>query len=65
MMNDNVPHCKMIEDMLNEVRQEVRIQCALRVIRNSRLSDEEISEVTGLSLEEVKELKVQDSTIIE
>lgn len=60
---DNVPHCKMIEDMLNEVRQEVKIQCALRVIRNSKLSDEEISKVTELTLEEVKELKAQASAV--
>lgn len=59
---DNVPHCKMIEDMLNEVRQEVNIQCALRLIRNSELSDEVISEVTELTLEEVKELKAPASS---
>lgn len=63
MMNDNVPHCRMIEDMLNEVRREVKIQCALRVIRNSNLSDEEISKVTELTLEEVKELKAKASAV--
>ena len=63
MMNDNVPHCKMIEDMLDEVRQEAQIECALRVIRNSKLSDEEISKVTELTLEEVKELKAQASAV--
>ena len=63
MMNDTVPHCKMIEDMLNEVRREAQIECALRVIRNSKLSDEEISKVTELTLEEVKELKAQASAV--
>ncbi|MBR1752010.1 MAG: hypothetical protein IJ740_19140 [Ruminococcus sp.] len=60
---DNVPHCKMIEDMLDEVRQEVKIRCALRMIRNIKLSDEEISKVTELTLEEVKELKAQASAV--
>lgn len=60
---DNVPHCKMIEDMLNEVRREAQIECALQVIRNSKLSDEEISKVTELTLEEVKELKAQASAV--
>ena len=64
MMNDNVPHCKMIDDMLDEVRQEVKIRCALRVIRNSKLSDEEISKETELTLEEIKELKAQASAVI-
>lgn len=63
MMNDNVPHCKIIEDMLDEVRQEVKIRFALRMIRNSKLSDEEISKVTELTLEEVKELKAQASAV--
>lgn len=63
MMNDNVPHCKMIDDMLDEVRQEVKIRCALRMIRNIKLSDEEISKVTELTLEEVKELKAQASAV--
>lgn len=63
MMNDNVPHCKMIDDMLDEVRQEVKIRCALRMIRNNKLSDEEISKVTELTLEEVKELKAQASAV--
>ena len=60
---DNVPHCKMIDDMLDEVRQEVKIRCALRMISNSKLSDEEISKVTELTLEEVKELKAQASAV--
>ncbi len=60
---DNVPHCKMIDDMLDEVRQEVKIRCALRMICNSKLSDEEISKVTELTLEEVKELKAQASAV--
>lgn len=64
-MNNNVSHCKMIEDMLNEVRREVKIECALRVIRNINLSNEEISEVTGLTLEEVKELKAYASEVTE
>ena len=63
MMNDNVPHCEMIEDMLDEARREVQIECALRIIRNSKLSDEEISEVTELTLEDVKKLKAQASSV--
>ena len=49
--------------MLDEVRREAKIECALRVIRNSKLSDEEISKVTELTLEEVKELKAQASAV--
>lgn len=60
---NNVPHCKMIEDMLNEVRREVQFQCALQLIQNSKLSDKEISEVTELTFEEVKELKEQASAV--
>lgn len=60
---NNVPHCKMIEDMLNEVRREVQFQCALQLIHNSKLSDKEISEVTELTFEEVKELKEQASAV--
>lgn len=33
------------------------------MIRNSKLSDEEISKVTELTLEEVKELKAQASAV--
>lgn len=59
---DNVPHCKMIEDMLNEARREVKIQSALRLITRGKFSDEDIAGVTELTLEEVKELKAQVSS---
>ena len=53
----------MIEDMLNEVIQEVKIQSALRLIACCKLSDEEIAKVTELTLEEVNELKAQASPV--
>lgn len=60
---DNVPHCKMIEDMLNQTRQEVEIQFALRLIARCYLSDEEIAEVVELSPEEVTELRALASDV--
>ena len=56
---DNVPHCKMI----NQARQEIEIQFALRLIARCDLSDEKIAEVVELSPEEVTELRALASDV--
>ena len=64
---DNVPHCKMIEDMRNEAVKEAAklnsYQIALNLIALGTLSDEEIAKATELSLKEVNELKAQASPV--
>lgn len=48
--------CKIMEDMRNEKAKEVRIDNALRMIKDGELSLEEIALYSGLSVDEVKEL---------
>ena len=48
--------CKMMEDMRNEKAKEVRIDNALRMIKDGELSLEKIALYSGLSVDEVKEL---------
>lgn len=64
---DNVPHCKMIEDMLTEAAAEAEklksYQLALNLISLGTLTDEAIATATQLTLEEVTELKAQASAV--
>lgn len=48
--------CKIMEDMRNEKAKEVRIDNALRMIKDGELSLEKIALYSGLSIDEVKEL---------
>ncbi len=48
--------CKIMEDMRNEKAKEVRIDNALRMIKDGELSLEKIALYSGLSVDEVKEL---------
>ena len=48
--------CKIMEDMRNEKAKEVRIDNALRMIKDGELSLEKIALYSGLSVDEVREL---------
>ncbi len=48
--------CKIMEDMRNEKEKEVRIDNALRMIKDGELPLEKIALYSGLSVDEVKEL---------
>ena len=48
--------CKIMEDMRNEKAKEVRIDNALRMIKDGELPLEKIALYSGLSVDEVKEL---------
>ena len=48
--------CKIMEDMRNEKAKEVRVDNALRMIKDGELSLEKIALYSGLSVDEVKEL---------
>lgn len=56
MYIDNVPHCKMIEDMLDEVKKQTRYEVAHRLICMKKFSYEQIAEGTMISLDEVIEI---------
>ena len=49
--------CKMLEDMRNETERESARKTAQRFWKMGKLSHEEISDGTGLPLEEVKALE--------
>ena len=49
--------CKMLEDMRNETERESARKTAKRFLKMGNLSHEEISDGTGLPLEEVKALE--------
>ena len=49
--------CKMLEDMRNETERESARKTAQRFLKMGKLSHEEISDGTGLPLEEVKALE--------
>jgi predicted transposase YdaD len=54
--------CKAMEDMRNEERNEERIEIAERLLALKKLSYEEISEASRLSVEKIKELDSKEST---
>lgn len=49
-------HCKVIEDMLDEVRYNAKCEMALNMLIITNLSFADIAEVTELTVEEVKKL---------
>lgn len=56
--------CKAIEEIRREEREEGRIEgtrtAALRMLKSGRYSFEEVSNVSGFSLDEVKMLRNMD-----
>ncbi len=63
---EGVPNmCKLVEDLVREERVEERrngqIRTALKMLSNSKYTLEDISELTELSIEEIKELSKRHS----
>ena len=52
---------KAMEDMRNQVRKEVDREIALRMLRAGKYTLEEIASITELTLDEVKNLSVNQS----
>ena len=48
--------CKIIDEIVRRERKESNIETALRMIAKNKFSDEEIAELSGLSVDEVNEL---------
>ena len=51
--------CQIVEDMINESIQEEKKLTALRMLEAGKYVLEEISNISGLSLDEVKKLKAE------
>lgn len=49
--------CKVIEDMRTQERRETMTEIALRMLRAGKYALEEIVSISGLSLDEVKNLQ--------
>ena len=54
--------CKVIEDMRTQERKETMTEIALRMLRAGRYALEEIVNISGLSLDEVKNLQTGHNT---
>lgn len=52
--------CKVMEDMRKEERAEERADVALRMLKAKKYALEEVVNISGLSLEEIKKLKVKN-----
>ena len=48
--------CKIMEDLARDERNEEKITIACKLLKMNTMSIEEIADVTGLSIEKVKEL---------
>lgn len=48
--------CKLMEDRLKENRLMERVQIALKLLSRGKDSLEEIADITGLSLKDIKDL---------
>lgn len=51
--------CRAMEDMRNQTLKEAAINSAKRMLADGILTLEKIAEYAGISLEEVKELKME------
>ena len=60
---DIVQHCKMIDDMRNEAAKLNSIQIAMKMIVLGTIPDDQIAQLTSLTLEEIQELRTQLATI--
>ncbi|HJA71072.1 MAG TPA: hypothetical protein IAA07_05745 [Candidatus Lachnoclostridium stercoravium] len=49
-------HCKVIEDMLDEVRYNAKCEMALNMLKITNLSFADIAEVTELTVDEVEKI---------
>lgn len=49
--------CRAVEELCNDAKIEEKKESAIRLLKQGKLSAEEIAEGLGLSVEEVKELK--------
>ena len=48
--------CDILDEMKNEARTKTMIEIAQRILKDGKLSYEEIADCTGLSLDKVREL---------
>jgi predicted HTH domain antitoxin len=48
--------CKVLEDMRNEAAEQRSIVMVIKMLKNGKLSIEEIAEISGLTIEKVNEL---------
>lgn len=53
--------CKVMEDMRNETAHKTTVDLALKMLVRGRDTLEEIAEMTGLPLEEVRELAKKET----
>lgn len=57
--------CKAMEDMRNQALEEGikqgKIDVAFRMVKKGDFSDEEIAELSGLSIEEIKKLSTGET----
>ena len=53
--------CKAMEDMRNETAREKTLQLAKNMLALNKLSYDEIAKVTGLTVDEIKELDTKKS----
>lgn len=49
--------CRAVEELCNDAKIAEKKESAIRLLKQGKLSAEEIAEGLGLSVEEVKELK--------
>ena len=52
-------HCKVIEDMLNEVVLVTQKEIAEKLIKNTELSLEDIAEITELSVDDMESISIE------
>ena len=52
-------HCKVIEDMLNEVVLVTQKEIAEKLIKNTEWSFEDIAEITDLSVGDVESISIE------
>ena len=55
--------CKVVEDLCNDAKIEEKKESAIRLLRQGKLSDEEIAEGLGLEVEVVKALEEEQKTV--
>lgn len=54
--------CKIVEDIVAKEMKEERIEIAKNLLNNGKLTLEEIAQCSGLTVEEVKAVKVLQPT---
>ena len=56
--------CKAIEDMRTEAKKESQLGIAMQLLAMGVLTEEQIAQATGLTLEEVQELAKEVQTSV-